>query len=167
MPRATPAPYLAFEITHTHLSRFLRINGMRLSDLTAKGIIRRGTDELGQPLSDTYRFDVALGDYIEYLTRLSRGSGEAIETEKAKMLAVKRRIAELRLAAMNGQYGARGSGAGFRGCLYADSEQVSECAFSAGPERLSFRLDRRGAHQSDMPVEHCSSRHALTRCSAL
>jgi hypothetical protein len=82
----------------------LRISGQRLNELTDKGIIRRGTDQNGQAIAGRYRFDVAVGDYLEYQARQARGSGQAVEIEKAKMLAVKRQVTEMKLAAMNGAF---------------------------------------------------------------
>lgn len=104
MPRAIPGPDLSFEITHTHLSHFLRISGQRLNELTDKGIVRRGTDQNGQTVVGRYRFDVAVSDYMEHQRRQARGLSDSLEAAKARMAAVKGAIAEMRLGSLQGAF---------------------------------------------------------------
>jgi phage terminase Nu1 subunit (DNA packaging protein) len=100
-----PPPNLAFQISATHLCHVLRINTPRLSELTERGIIRRGTDEQGRSITGGYRFDTALNDYHDYLLAEARGQGRnAFEAARARMAAVKAEIASMKLAAMQGEF---------------------------------------------------------------
>jgi hypothetical protein len=96
-----PPPNLAFQISATHLCHVLRINTPRLSELTERGIIRRGIDEKGGPITSGYRFDTALNDYNDYLLAEARGKGRnAFEAARARVAAVKAEIASMKLAAL-------------------------------------------------------------------
>jgi len=100
-----PPPNLAFQISATHLCHVLRINTPRLSELTERGIIRRGVDEKGGPITSGYRFDTALNDYHDYLLAEARGKGwNAFEAARARMASVKAEIASMKLAAMQGEF---------------------------------------------------------------